>query len=79
MTKIYTGLPAHTDVRVTMLVDFLDKWNGDVVLVKLNGKIVQQKYYNWCGKIFTTSCREYGIDVCGSPDFPDKVGQKLMG
>jgi hypothetical protein len=41
VSKTYSGLPDHTRVRVTVIVDFLDRWKGEAIIVKLNGESVQ--------------------------------------
>ena len=41
--------------------------------------MVQQISYDWCRKAFKDFCIEEGINVCGNPEIPDKIGMKIEG
>ena len=47
--KTYTNLPVdHSRLKLVMIADFLDRWKGESLLVKIDGQIVIQHGHDWC-------------------------------
>lgn len=69
-------LPDHSYVRVRFSVNFLDKWEGESVHVKLDSNIVWSESYQACNNLHSTMCQYKGIDVCGD-DYPDRIGHPV--
>ena len=40
ISKKFNNLPRHNSVKVTAVVDLLDKWEGENLSIKLNGKVI---------------------------------------
>lgn len=70
------SLPAHTRVRVSARVHFIDKWEGDSVSLLVHGKPVWSESHNWCPCFLKWMCEKYGVDSCGR-DTPDRLSVKV--
>lgn len=49
-------MPAHSQVKVTVIIDLLDRWNGYDLNLKIDGVAVEQISYNWCPRTFKNIC-----------------------
>lgn len=64
LAKLYTGLPAHSHVRITATAHFVDDWQGETAFLKVNDHIVWTESHEQragAGK----------INVCGSSVYPE--------
>eukprot|EP00347_Sterkiella_histriomuscorum_P018290 403346074 len=76
--KSYQNLSEnHTQLRLMLSVTFLDRWQDENFIVKIDDKIVYQYSHNWCRKPFQSRCLENGINVCGVEEYPDRVGHLI--
>jgi len=73
--KRFINLPAHTRIRVTARVHFIDAWRGEYAYARANGGIAWQQSHAYCTKAFSSFCR--GVDSCGDNKFPDKMSQTV--
>jgi len=92
-TKIFSGLPSHTQVRITARVHFLDKWDGEVAFMRADGNVVwadtatssspvKNSLGNLCGGSYPDSRLSVPIDVTlqhGSSDLEIQFGSSLEG
>ncbi|KAK2195785.1 hypothetical protein BdWA1_002379 [Babesia duncani] len=70
--RIYNGLPQHSKIKITGIIHFFDKWEGEGVSIKADGVILHSEHHNWCPTVMHTSCKKFGIDICGQ-DYPDRL------
>ena len=64
---------------MTAIVDLLDRWKGESLVLKVNGQVIYQSGYNWCQKTFQHLCVSNGVKICGVADYPDKMGVRISG
>jgi hypothetical protein len=86
-SKVYS-LPSHTKVRILARFHFIDSWEGESGFMKVDGKVAWSQSHNWCNKLMKTICQPrdetnphssaLSINVCGHPDFPDKLSVPIM-
>mmetsp|Transcript_125700 Transcript_125700/g.268209 ORF Transcript_125700/g.268209 Transcript_125700/m.268209 type:complete len:279 (-) Transcript_125700:46-882(-) len=69
-TRRYSDLPAHSKVRVRARIHFIDDWQGDSVMMQVNGQTVWAQAHEWCPSFLKWMCTKYGVDTCGrgTPD-----------
>ena len=53
---------------------FIDEWEGESGIIKIDNKIVWQQAYAWCESVLPWYCKKFGINSCGN-EYPDKIGQ----
>lgn len=70
-TRVFDNLPTHSSIQVTARVHFFDKWLGEALVMKMDGKPVWVRQYKWCTEVLKTQCQKHGVDACGT-NFPDK-------
>ena len=78
----------HTHVKIEARFHFIDAWEGESAYLKLDGNIVWAESHRWCDKLITTICQPRSsedkestaltIDVCGHPDFPDRLSVPIV-
>eukprot|EP00941_MAST-03F_sp_MAST-3F-sp1_P003929 g3929.t1 len=79
-------LPPHELVRIEARVHFIDKWEGQSVFMKVDGKIVWIDRHKWCTKLLMTMCEPKAsrsddgmtISACGQKNFPDRMSVKVV-
>lgn len=74
ISKTYSDLPQHSQVRVTFNYHFIDEWQGESGYAQVDGKYVWQMAYAWCDSVLPWYCQKFGINACGA-EFPDKLAQ----
>jgi hypothetical protein len=62
--KTFTGLPAHTQVRVVAGYDFIDSWDSETGQAFIDGTMVWQQMRTTCCTL---------ANVCGSTGYPDAL------
>jgi len=75
VSRRYVALPSHARVRVKARVHFLDKWEGEVVAMRVDGQTVWSQSHDWCPGFQKWMCEKYGINTCGA-DTPDRLSVK---
>jgi len=75
--KTFTGLPAHTKVKVTFNYHFFDEWTGQIAWAQIGGQYVWTEAYKWCQGILPFYCQSMGISVCGE-DTSDRLGRAVQ-
>jgi hypothetical protein len=70
--KTFT-LPKHSYAKVQLSFHFIDRWEGESAVLKIDGKFVWTESYTACNNIYAVVCQKKGISVCGE-DFPDRMG-----
>lgn len=85
VSKIYDKLPEHKQVRITARFYFIDNWDDESAYMKIQDagsatpgpeQTAWAESYHWCTAPFTFLCSQ-GKNVCGQPDFPDRVGKLI--
>jgi hypothetical protein len=74
VSKTWSGLPKHSQIRVTFNYHFIDEWTGQAGYAKIDGKYVWQMAYTWCDSVLPWYCQKFGINACGA-EYPDKLAQ----
>jgi hypothetical protein len=72
VSKNYTNLPAHSEIRITANFHFFDRWEGEEGFMYFNGLPVWADSYKWCDKVFLWYCKKYAINACGA-EYPDRL------
>jgi hypothetical protein len=76
VSKRFEGLPSHSAVRVQARVHFFDKWDGEVLFLKVGQRAVWSEPHFHCGSlVFSSRCR--GINVAGDSAFPDRLSRHI--
>ncbi|CAG9314319.1 unnamed protein product [Blepharisma stoltei] len=75
VSKTFT-IPSHSYIKVSFNVNFLDRWEGESVYMKLDSNIVWNESYQACNNLHSTLCQYKGIDSCGD-DYPDRIGHPV--
>lgn len=87
VSKVYDKLPEHKQVRITARFYFIDDWDDQSGFLKLSDagsgsaqappdQIMWAEQYHWCNAPFTFLCT-VGKNVCGQPDYPDRIGRLI--
>lgn len=74
-TKRTYSLPAHSRVKISARVHFIDKWEGESVSLLVHGQPVWSESHHWCPGFLKWMCEKYGIDTCGRNN-PDRLSVK---
>jgi hypothetical protein len=61
LTKTFSGLPAHSQIRVVAKYLFIDSWDGESGYVKADGNTVWVESYN-----HANGDLKHGISICGN-------------
>eukprot|EP00811_Abedinium_folium_P011019 NODE_20195_length_808_cov_4.255507.p1 GENE.NODE_20195_length_808_cov_4.255507~~NODE_20195_length_808_cov_4.255507.p1 ORF type:complete len:226 (+),score=66.54 NODE_20195_length_808_cov_4.255507:51-680(+) len=72
----YTGIPAHRRVRVRGRVHYLDNWQGEAVMLSVDGAHIWAQSHDWCPIFLKRVCKQHGVNVCGR-DTPDRLSVKV--
>jgi hypothetical protein len=70
--KNFTGIPKHTQIRITANFHFFDRWEGEEAFMYFDGHPVWADSYKWCDKVFLWYCKKYSINACGA-EYPDRL------
>ena len=73
MSKTFQNLPEHDRVRVRFNVNFIDRWEGEYLTLKVDDKLVWTYAFKACDRILSEDCLKYGVNACGD-DYPDRLG-----
>jgi len=65
MTRSFSNLPAHTKLKISGVVHFLDHWSGDTLYIKIISADGANEQYVYA-ESHSVSAYDAGIDVCGS-------------
>mmetsp|Transcript_67366 Transcript_67366/g.78156 ORF Transcript_67366/g.78156 Transcript_67366/m.78156 type:complete len:262 (+) Transcript_67366:42-827(+) len=76
-SKTYSGLPAHTKVKLTFNYHFFDEWTGQTAWAQIGGQYVWTEKYQWCNGILPFYCKQVGVNVCGE-DTPDRIARAVQ-
>lgn len=63
-SKVYSGLPAHSHVRVQATVSFIDDWQQETAAIQLDGAFIWTEQHD-------EAAIPRGVDVCGSSTYSD--------
>jgi len=74
-TRRYEALPPHTRVRVRARIHYIDDWNGESVMLKVDNSTVWAQSHEWCPGFQRWMCSKFGIDSCGRGT-PDRLSVK---
>jgi len=69
LTKTFTNLPAHTQLRVAAKYMFIDSWDGESGFMKIDGNTVWVDTHN-----HATADAKHALNVCGGPAPETKFG-----
>lgn len=75
INRRYVALPPHARIRVKARVHFLDKWEGEMVAMRLDGQTVWSQSHDWCPGFQKWMCEKYGMNTCGA-ETPDRLSVK---
>jgi hypothetical protein len=64
IAKIYTGLPDHSHVRIVATAHFVDDWQGETAILKVNDQIVWTDSYDQRNG-------NSKFSMCGSDTYPE--------
>lgn len=70
-SRIFENLPSHSYAQITARVHFFDQWEGETVVMKVDGQRSWTRQHRWCTEVLTAECTKHGVDACGT-HFPDK-------
>lgn len=74
-SKTFSNLPPHRRLRLSARLHFLDKWQGEELVVKINDEPVWTLAHTHCNKVFATMCR--GLNVCGDEKYADRLSHLM--
>eukprot|EP00933_Yihiella_yeosuensis_P026795 TRINITY_DN20821_c0_g1_i1.p1 TRINITY_DN20821_c0_g1~~TRINITY_DN20821_c0_g1_i1.p1 ORF type:complete len:260 (-),score=28.14 TRINITY_DN20821_c0_g1_i1:524-1303(-) len=76
-TKRFSNLSPHNKVKVRARVHFFDDWEGESVLLQVNGKTAWSQSHKWCPGLLKWKCKKFGIDSCGR-NTPDRLSVRAV-
>jgi len=72
VSKTFTNLPAHSQIRVSAKYMFIDSWDGETGFMKLDNNIVWSENYN-----HAQGNPSHGINICGNETPERKFGRSV--
>jgi len=72
VSKTFTNLPPHSQIRVNAKYMFIDSWDGETGFMKLDNNIVWSENYNHAEGNST-----HGINICGNETPERKFGRSV--
>jgi hypothetical protein len=70
--RTYHGLPPHSRLRIRARVHFIDRWQGESVILSADGQSVWSQSHSWCTGFLEQMCIKHGVDSCGKST-PDRL------
>eukprot|EP00931_Biecheleriopsis_adriatica_P110148 TRINITY_DN84412_c0_g1_i1.p1 TRINITY_DN84412_c0_g1~~TRINITY_DN84412_c0_g1_i1.p1 ORF type:complete len:259 (+),score=34.35 TRINITY_DN84412_c0_g1_i1:185-961(+) len=74
-TRQFFSLPDHSKVKVRARLHFIDNWEGDSLLMQVDGHTAWSQSHSWCPGLFKWKCTKLGLNSCGG-DTPDRLSVK---
>ena len=67
--KVFSQLPAHTQLRVTARYHFIDNWRGETAFAQVDSKFVWTSVHRGAAAAAAPAGGAVGIQMCGSEQF----------
>ena len=74
-THLAIALPEHSEILIKFSLHFIDDWQGETFVARLDSQVFAAITHNWCEKLIPWFCKKYNINVCGKDDIPDTIGR----